>query len=121
MLLREAIAVCCEIHKKHEIPSNLQEGETSQQRLWKGRNNDSPIGYSGRAALRREQCGALLGYGSVNIPTTHVTNNRAEEVFPMWSAPRLFARRLSGNTPLQQYETCCLCDPARGYILRTCL
>jgi hypothetical protein len=30
-------------------------------------------------------------------------NNTAEEVFSMWSAPRLFARQLSGNTPLQQY------------------
>jgi hypothetical protein len=33
---------------------------------------------------------------------THAANNTAEEVFPMWSAPRLFARQVSGNTSLQQ-------------------
>jgi hypothetical protein len=32
---------------------NLKEGETSQTDL--GKNNDTPIGYSERAALRREQ------------------------------------------------------------------
>jgi hypothetical protein len=31
---------------------------------------------------------------------THEANNTAEEVFSMWSAPRLFVRQLSGNTPL---------------------
>jgi hypothetical protein len=33
---------------------------------------------------------------------THVANNTAEEVFSMMSAPRRFARQLSGNTLLQQ-------------------
>jgi hypothetical protein len=33
---------------------------------------------------------------------TYVANNTAEEVFTIWSAPRLFARQLSVNTRLQQ-------------------
>jgi hypothetical protein len=33
---------------------------------------------------------------------THVANNTAKEVFSMWSALRLFARQMSGNTPLKQ-------------------
>jgi hypothetical protein len=46
-----------------------------------------------------------LAYTSLNIvtyrPVARQHNNTAD-VFSMCSAPRLFARQLSGNTPLQQ-------------------
>jgi hypothetical protein len=37
-------------------------------------------------------------------PVARQHNNIAEEVFSVWSAPRLFARQLSGNTSLQRYD-----------------
>jgi hypothetical protein len=48
-----------------------------------------------------------LGKHARNTPTA---NNTAEGVFSIWSAPRPFARQLSGSTPLQQKEKrCFLC------------
>jgi hypothetical protein len=38
------------------VTSNLKEHDCHNQRSWKGRNGDTPIGYSGWTALWREHC-----------------------------------------------------------------
>jgi hypothetical protein len=37
-------------------PNNRKEGETSKAETTERRNGDTPLGYLGRTALRREQC-----------------------------------------------------------------
>jgi hypothetical protein len=73
-----------------------------KKRPWKGRNGDTPIGYSGRTALRREQCDIKTHFYAT--PEIHTCNNRkgiARIVFYVVCVMPIARKRVAKHIPTE--------------------